>query len=268
MRWGKATIKFSRTRDSTWLEKTSLGRKLIEKDEVDFRYFCDLSRACIRDGIRLIEGAKEDIIDGVGEEKARSLNTFWSSLNSARWHNERERAKGEKNSTLRDYIAGIKCYFDDESEYYLTERRANLPFVTERTRKIVPVFMARKAPMVIKSFYREAVMSYLDGRFSSCCVMCRTIVEMFLKDFLGKRAKIEGLFDNEMLEGLITKCGKSKLMDLSEIRLIEKIQKKGNKGIHSSGLMSEEDALTSIQLVQEFLQKQDSRSAKHLKKSK
>lgn len=192
------------------------GKKSIEGIFEDYKKSCD-------ELDDMIEGAKETIVDELD-------STTFSLLNKM------ERFPG-----------------DQVQAYYLGEKWNNLPFVCNRAQQIKPLFARGMVPTHIKTKYREAVLCFLDARYNACCVMCRAIVEMFLKDICEENSvKVEC---DDTLRSLMYKCEESKILKKYDLNLLREIKRKGNKSIHSRESASEDDALASIKDLQQFLRR-------------
>jgi hypothetical protein len=170
----------------------------------------------------LLEAAKESIIDNLDKNKISLLKKF-------------ERFDG-----------------DLAQEYYISEKYANLPFIVNRAKKIKPLYTEERVPAFIKKKYKEAILCFLDGRFDSCCAMCRSITEILLKDLCQK--KFGGKEDSEekSLASLINICGNFKILKEAELISARRIKKTGNESMHSKTSKSEQEALTSIEDIQKI----------------
>ena len=81
----------------------------------------------------------------------------------------------------------------------MSEKYVNMPFILNRAKNIKPLYTEKIVPGFIKKKYKEAILCFLDGRFDSCCAMCRAITEILLKDLCQKKFGIEKDIEEESL---------------------------------------------------------------------
>ncbi len=170
----------------------------------------------------LLEAAKESVIDDLDNTTFYILNKF-------------------------DRFDG-----DLAQKYYITEKYNNLPFIISRAKKIRPLFTEKRVPVFIKRKYREAVLCFLDGKFDSCCAMCRSITEILLKELCQNKFSGKGNYEEESLASLIKICGNFKILKEAELISARRIKKTGNESMHSKTPKNEKDALASIENVQKI----------------
>jgi len=170
----------------------------------------------------LLEAAKESVIDNLDKNKISLLNKF-------------------------DRFDG-----DLAQEYYISEKYVNLPFILNRAKKIKPLYTEKRVPAFIKKKYKEAILCFLDGRFDSCCAMCRSITEILLKDLCQKKFGGKEDCEERSLASLINICGNFKILKEAELISARRIKKTGNESMHSNRPKNEEDALASIENIQKI----------------
>jgi len=170
----------------------------------------------------LLEAAKESIIDNLDKNKISLLKKF-------------ERFDG-----------------DLAQEYYISEKYANLPFIVNRAKKIKPLYTEGRVPVFIKKKYKEAILCFLDGRFDSCCAMCRSITEILLKDLCQNKFGGKEDCKERTLASLINICGNFKILKETELISARRIKKTGNESMHHNSPKNEEDALASIENIQKI----------------
>ncbi len=171
----------------------------------------------------LLEAAKESLIDELDESTISLLNKL--------------------NRFDEDLI----------QDYYMSEKYNNLTFIVNRAKKIKPLYTKRRVPLFIKRKYRETVLCFLDGRFDACCAMCRSIVEILLKDLCQEKCGGKGSYEKESLDSLINMCGKFKILNKNELISASRIRKTGNESMHSSTSKNEQETLISIEDIQKIL---------------
>ena len=174
---------------------------------------------------RLLEGAKETITSGYSDATLSLLN----SLNKIERFNA-----------------------DEIHEYYLTETYFNLVNIVNRSKEIEPLYVKQDVPLPVKKRHREAILCYINGRFDACCVMCRSIIEMMLKELCRQKFKNKGRFEECSLFELINTCSKFNILKSRDIKLAQSIKGRGNI-IHTEVSASEQDAVSSIKETQNFL---------------
>ena len=170
----------------------------------------------------LLEAAKESVIDNLDKKTISLLNKF-------------------------DRFDG-----DLAQEYYISEKYANLPFILNRAKKIKPLYTEKRVPAFIKKKYKEAILCFLDGRFDSCCAMCRSIIEILLKDLCQKKFDKKEDIEEKSLASLINICGNFKILKEAELISARRIKKTGNESMHSKRQINEDDAFASIENVQKI----------------
>jgi hypothetical protein len=142
---------------------------------------------------------------------------------------------------------------DLAQEYYMSEKYNNLTFIVNRASKIKPLYTNIKVPASIKRKYREAILCFLDGRFDSCCAMCRSITEIIFKELCKDKFYGKGSFEEKPLSFLINKCEICKLLEEPKLKAARRIKKTGNESMHSRISKNAQDALTSIEDIQKIL---------------
>jgi hypothetical protein len=142
---------------------------------------------------------------------------------------------------------------DLAQDYYMSEKYNNLTFIVDRAKKIKPLYTKRRVTAFIKRKYREAILCFFDGRFDSCCAMCRSITEVILKDLCQKKCGGKGNYENESLASLINICGNFKILKETELISARRIKKTGNESMHSKTSRNEQEALVSIEDIQKIL---------------
>ena len=142
---------------------------------------------------------------------------------------------------------------EGDQEFYINEIYFNLAYIVDRARQIKPLFVTQDVPLAMELKYREAVLCCIYGRFDACCAMCRTIAEMMLRELCKDKFKGFAEFAGDSLSTFISMCRKFNFLSGQCLDLVEKIRVKGNSSIHSEALATEEDAIESIDKVQELL---------------
>lgn len=171
----------------------------------------------------LLEAAKESVIDELDEMTISHLNKF-------------------------DRFDGNLA-----QDYYMSEKYNNLTFIVNRAKKIKPLYTKRRVPVFIKRKYREAILCFFDGRFDSCCAICRSITEILLKDLCQKKCGGKGNYEEESLASLINMCGNFKILRETELISARRIKKTGNESMHNRISKNEQEALASIEDIQKIL---------------
>ena len=199
------------------IEKLSIGDKTYyEYIQESIDYYIELDT--------LLESAKETIID-------------------------------ELDDKFIDLLSKIdRIEVDTVQDYYMMEKYSSLLFLLERAKNIKPLYTNRRVPAFIKRKYREAVLCFFDGRFDSCCAMCRSITEIFFKDLCQRKlGATSETYDDKHLAFLINICAKFKFLKDTELKAAIRIKKTGNESLHSRKSKSEKDALASIEDVQKIV---------------
>jgi len=171
----------------------------------------------------LLEAARESVIEELDERTIALLNSL-------------DRIEGD---TIQDY--------------YMSEKYNNLPFIVERAKKIKPLYTRKRIAAFIKRKYREAILCFFDGRFDSCCAMCRSIAEIVLKELCKNKFGGKANYEAESLSSLINICAKYKILEGPRLNSAIRIKKTGNESMHSKISKNEQDALTSIEDIQKIL---------------
>lgn len=199
----------------------------IEELVIGDKTYSEYMQECIDYCIELdtlLEAAKETIIDEVDDEFMGLLGKL-------------------------DRIEG-----DTVQDYYMMEKYVSLPFLLERAKKIKPLYTNKTVPAFIKRKYREAILCFFDGRFDSCCAICRSIAEIFLKDLCQRKlGSTSEIYEDKHLTFLIETCAKFKFLNTPELKAATRIRKTGNESLHTKKSKSEKDALASIEDVQKIV---------------
>lgn len=136
--------------------------------------------------------------------------------------------------------------------YYMNEMHSNLTYIVNRSLQITPLFVIHNTLLSIEHKYREAVLCYIYGRFDACCVMCRSILEMMLRELCKDKFK-QSQFEDDTFIGYIETCRNFNILDAQSLAKVDRIRKNGNSSIHTEDLAGEEDALQSINDTQDLL---------------
>jgi hypothetical protein len=139
-------------------------------------------------------------------------------------------------------------------DYYLYETYYNLANIVTRSNAIKPLYLKRDVPLAVEIRYREAMLCYMHGRFDACCILCRSIVEMVIKETSKQRVKQLLRSEELTLCELIDFCEKYKILDGPSVQLARRIKERGNRSIHTEILAAEGDAVESIKDTQAILQ--------------
>ncbi|MBU4377146.1 MAG: DUF4145 domain-containing protein [Candidatus Omnitrophica bacterium] len=207
-------------------EKTSLEAHGLSPDDVDHTSY----NAAVKElgemrneWGRELETAKQNITSGFNKETIALLNK------------------------IESYDADVI------QEYYLYETYSNLPNIVSRSEQIKSLYIERDIPLCVEIRYREATLCYIHGRFDACCAMCRSTIEMAIKENCKQKVNQSEQFEKGSLRELIDFCAKYNILDGMCVRLARRIKDRGNFSIHTERLATEEEALESIRDMQDIL---------------
>lgn len=83
--------------------------------------------------------------------------------------------------------------------------------------------------------------------------MCRSTIEMAIKENCKQKVKQSALFEKDSLCELINFCAKYNILDGMCVSLARRIKDRGNLSIHTERLATEEEAIDSIKDTQDML---------------
>ncbi|MFY9402882.1 MAG: DUF4145 domain-containing protein [Candidatus Omnitrophota bacterium] len=154
------------------------------------------------------------------------------------------------------FLSQIKTYNPDLiQEYYLYENYNNLANIVDRAEQIEPLYLERDILLCVEIRYREAILCYLHGRFDASCAMCRSIIEMAIKESYRQKIGYLDQPNKDSLCELIDFCAKCNILDGVCVQLARRIKDRGNLSMHTERLASEEEALDSIKDTQDILRR-------------
>jgi len=126
----------------------------------------------------------------------------------------------------------------------------------ERLKKVKSLYLTKHIEPRTHYFYREIITCYVYGAYESSCVLCRaiaqTMAERFIVDkgyenlIVGKNKEKKGMSIQEI-------CLKTLGMNKNIVALYTKIDNKASNILHRKEVATEEDALKTIMLLQEFI---------------
>jgi len=140
----------------------------------------------------------------------------------------------------------------DKNKISLLNKFDRFDGIVNRAKKIKPLYTEERVPTFIKKKYKEAILCFLDGRFDSCCAMCRSITEILLKDLCQKKFGEKKDSEEKTLASLINICGNFKILKEAELISARRIKKTGNESMHHNSPKNEEDTLASIENIQKI----------------
>lgn len=176
--------------------------------------------------VKLLESAKATIIDGFSIEEDSLLNI----------------------------LDGLEI-FDPEAiqEYYITEVICDSANIVERSREVRPLYLRQSLPSAAKKKYREAVLCYLSGRYDSCCIMCRSVAEMMIRELCRFKFKDKIEPKKYSFNELVDRLSRWGILKGKDYMLAKKIKHSGNDSVHSDKLANKSDAMESIKDTRNFL---------------
>lgn len=148
---------------------------------------------------------------------------------------------------------------DDDIEKHLDFRLLKLrDEMKGRLRKVRSLPMAAHLDQKTLFFYNEVIRCYLYGVFEASCVLCRAITETLAKRFIehkGYGELLSGKDKKAKTMGIQEICLKVIKMDENIVALYTKIGNKADTILHQKDLISEDDTLKMIGLLQDFIKR-------------
>jgi Domain of unknown function (DUF4145) len=154
---------------------------------------------------------------------------------------------------LEKVIDGIQVKSDDLADYLEAELYAHLPEMLRRASRVHPLVLAKEVPAGLALRYREAVRSYVSGNPIACCVLCRAVLEVTLKEEWDRRFPGRLNSDRFDLAEIIDNWEKKQTLSPDLVKLCRKIKDNGNDAVHRDALPKPNDALESLNAIRRAL---------------
>ncbi len=157
-------------------------------------------------------------------------------------------------ASYRQFLERLRALFEEPdslADYLEVEVYTQFPELLKRAKRLRPLVIGRTIPDGLRRRYREASKSYLFGNRIACCALCRTILELALKEAWERRLPGMANPDRFTLAELW-----QKLPGLPEdvFPLCRTIKENGDRAVHGDAVLSSEQAYESLIATQRVLE--------------